>query len=192
MRTHHHAGSHHPVHGQRPGAPHNTGPRHRVGRLPRWQRITSHLIFGLCALSGLAYLLKHELGWPDLDFAARPLLVTHGISAALALMAFGAVMPVHIRAAWNARRNLSSGILMLAVMAILALTGLGLYYGSEEQHELFLWGHWLLGGAAFMAMPLHLALGAKAVAGRRVKEKAQEREKEKRLRLPLDAAGRTL
>ncbi len=136
--------------------------RSRVGHLPRWQRLTTHLVFTICALSGLAFLLKREFGFMLWDIAARQFLVWHGISAAFALLAFGAVLPGHIRGAWNLKRNRSSGMAMLIVMATLMLSGLLLYYGDEEWHSGVLWAHWIIGGIAFAAFPLHLILGQHA------------------------------
>ena len=138
--------------------------RSRVGHLPRWQRLSTHIIFAVCALSGLAFFMQRELGLALWEIAARTLLVTHGISAALALLAFGAVLPGHIRGAWNVRRNRGSGVVMIAVMTALMVSGLLLYYGNEEWHDGALWAHWLVGAAAFAAFPLHLVLGHRANA----------------------------
>lgn len=133
--------------------------RSRVGHLPRWQRLSTHLVFAVCALSGLAFFVKRELGFALWEIAARSFLVTHGISAALALLAFGAVLPGHIRSAWNVRRNRGSGVAMIVVMTALVATGLLLYYGTEEWHDSALWAHWIVGGTGFAAFPLHLFLG---------------------------------
>lgn len=133
--------------------------RSRVGHLPRWQRLSTHLIFAVCALSGLGFFLQREMGYTLGEISARSLLVNHGISSAFALLAFGAVMPGHIRSAWKAKRNRISGLAMLAVLAGLMLSGLLLYYGDEEWHDYVLWTHWAVGFAAFLAFPLHLVVG---------------------------------
>ena len=138
--------------------------RSRVGHLPRWQRLSTHLVFAICALSGLGFFFKREMGVDLGDLPARSLLVWHGISAAFALLAFGAVLPGHIRSAWNVKRNRGSGVAMIAVMTALMLSGLLLYYGAEEWHDGALWAHWIVGGAAFAAFPLHLVLGHRANA----------------------------
>ena len=138
--------------------------RSRVGHLPRWQRLFTHLIFAICALSGLGFFLKREMGVDLGELPAHSLLVWHGISAAFALLAFGAVLPGHIRSSWKARRNRSTGIAMITVMAGLILSGLLLYYGNEEWHNAVLWAHWIGGFIAFAAFPLHLILGHRANA----------------------------
>jgi len=139
--------------------------RSRVGRLPRWQRISTHVIFSLCALSGLLFFLRHELGFEMPGPETHGYLVIHGASAAFALLAFGAVLPGHVRAAWNARRNRVSGLAMIAVLAVLLGSGLLLYYGSEEWREGVVWSHWGAGFLALLAFPLHLVLGSRAGRG---------------------------
>jgi hypothetical protein len=53
---------------------------------------------------------------------------------------------------------------MIVVMTALMLSGLLLYYGAEEWHDGALRAHWIVGGAAFAAFPLHLVLGHRANA----------------------------
>ncbi|MEY5100592.1 MAG: hypothetical protein RJA36_3311 [Pseudomonadota bacterium] len=135
--------------------------RSRVGRLPRWQRLSTHLIFSLCALSGLLFFLRHELALELAGPATHSYLVAHGVSAAFALLAFGAVLPGHVRAAWNARRNRASGVAMIGVLAALMGSGLLLYYGGEEWREGVVWTHWVVGFLVLAVFPLHLLLGSR-------------------------------
>lgn len=130
--------------------------------MPRWQRYSSHLIFLACALSGTAYFLMHEWHWFGALENAHAFLVAHGVSAYFMLLVFGAVMPGHIRAAWNVRRNRGSGIAMVAFLAGLMVSGLLLYYGPEESRDYSLWGHWVVGGILLLGFPLHLVLGRRA------------------------------
>jgi len=136
--------------------------RSRVGHLPSWQRLSTHFVLTVCAFTGLAYFLKREMGFALWDIAARDFLVWHGISAAFALLAFGAVLPGHIRSAWNVRRNRGSGIAMIVAMATLMISGLLLYYGSEAWHDGVLWAHWAVGFCALPVFPLHLLFGHRA------------------------------
>lgn len=138
----------------------------RVGRLPGWQRWTTHLILLVCALSGVGYFAMHEQGVAFGALAPHTVLVWHGASSAFALLAFGAVLPGHVRAAWNGRRHRVSGTLMLAVMALLMGSGLLLYYGDEEWREPVLWLHWGTGFAAVAVFVLHVV---SAVLGRRLR-----------------------
>lgn len=138
---------------------HHKPKRARVGCLPRWQRYSSHLFFAACALSGVGYLLAHTLRWESLAEYAHQLLVSHGVSAYLSVLAFGAVIPGHIRSAWNVRRNRNSGVAMIAVSVLLMGSGLLLYYGSEEMHDTVLWVHWIVGGFVVALFPYHLVAG---------------------------------
>jgi hypothetical protein len=60
------------------------------------------------------------------------LLMTHGGSAMVTLMMLGALVPVHMRYGWRARRNLTTGIVMATVGAMLIVTAFGLYYFGAE------------------------------------------------------------
>ncbi|MEO0318234.1 MAG: hypothetical protein RL404_1911 [Pseudomonadota bacterium] len=136
----------------------------RAGRLPVWQRIPTHIVFALCALSGLLFFLRHELRLEIPGLETHSYLVMHGVSSAFTLLAIGAILPGHLRVAWIARRNRVSGIAMLLVMCLLMLSGLMLYYGSEEMRDATVLTHWIVGGIVIAAFPLHLVLGRRDVA----------------------------
>ncbi len=137
--------------------------------MSQWQRVATYLVFTLCALSGAVYLLLHE-GPPSLAqslglASLHAWLVTHGVSAAIVLLLFGAALPLHVNLAWRARRNRYSGALMLLVLTLLMGSGLLLYYASEALRQFGLWLHWLTGAVALLVFPLHVLLGRR-VAGR--------------------------
>jgi hypothetical protein len=137
--------------------------------MSQWQRVATYLVFTLCALSGAVYLLLHE-GPPSLAqslglASLHAWLVTHGVSAAIVLLLFGAALPLHVNLAWRARRNRYSGALMLLVLMLLMGSGLLLYYASEALRQFGLWLHWLTGAVALLVFPLHVLLGRR-VAGR--------------------------
>lgn len=137
--------------------------------MSQWQRVATYLVFTLCALSGAVYLLLHE-GPPSLAqslglASLHAWLVTHGVSAAIVLLLFGAALPRHVNLAWRARRNRYSGALMLLVLTLLMGSGLLLYYASEALRQFGLWLHWLTGAVALLVFPLHALLGRR-VAGR--------------------------
>ena len=138
-------------------------PIRRIGRMPRWQCLPSHIILAVCAFSGLLYFVRHELHIELPVMTARHFLVTHGVSSAFALLMFGAVLPVHLRSAWIAKRNRLSGTLMLALMSVLMLSGLMLYYGSEEVRDSVVLTHWIAGFIAFAVFALHLSLGRRSL-----------------------------
>ncbi len=136
--------------------------RRRIGTLPNWQRGATHITLTLCAFSGLAYFMKHDLGWLGAQAGAHSLLALHGITAALAVMAFGAVIPAHIRISWMAKRNRASGIAMCVFMGVLIGSGWALYYGSEEIRDGAVFTHLALGIGALALFPLHLIIGRRS------------------------------
>ena len=83
------------------------------------------------------------------------------------LVTLASLLPGHIARAWQVRRNHRSGILMLAGIALLILTGYGLYYASEDRTRAMISVlHWGVGLAAACALPLHVVLGKSRSATR--------------------------
>jgi hypothetical protein len=134
----------------------------RIGRLPRWQRITTHAIFVFCALSGLLFFMAHDVQLHLAGLSSHSLLEAHGVSAALSLMAFGAVIPSHIRTAWNARRNRTTGIILSTLLSALVLSGLLLYYGREDVRQAVVWSHWVMGALGLLLFPFHFVWGQRS------------------------------
>lgn len=131
----------------------------RVGRLPRWQRLSTYAILLGCALSGVLFFMAHDADLNVTGLAPQSLLMWHGISAQGALLATGAVMPAHIRLAWNAQRNRTTGVLLCSLLGVLMASGLWLYYGSEDLRDAAVWSHWIFGGVGLMLFPLHVVWG---------------------------------
>ncbi len=136
-------------------------------RLPVFQRWATYGTLAVVAISGVAWLVLHDWfqwGW----FATEHrLLVTHGVAAALSLTVIGGLLPLHIRLAWRTRRNLWSGVIALAVMGMLGLSGLLLYYGDEEWRDIVRWLHIGVGVLGIVAVPLHVWMGRRRVAQQR-------------------------
>ena len=131
-------------------------PPRRPGRMPLWQRVAFWLGMGLCCLSGLSYWLGREFyiatGW----LGHRAVLMAHGVSAGVAVFVLGTIAAGHIRVGWILKRNRVSGVGNLVTWSLLALTGWGLYYGSEEIRDLTVLAHWVLGLAFVGALSWHL------------------------------------
>lgn len=134
----------------------------RLGKLWSWHRWGVYLSLLLCAVSGLAWFVLRDLGEPPADGGGRWVIVTHGLAGFLALMAFGSVLPTHVRVTWRAHKNRIAGTLATALLALLSLSALGLYYGSEEMHDPVKWLHIGVGLAALAAFPVHVVLGRRA------------------------------
>lgn len=84
----------------------------------------------------------------------------HGAGAMAILVLVGMLLTGHVRIAWRARRNRSSGSLFLAAFGILAVTGYGLYYAGGEQLRAWTsWIHLAVGLALPFLLILHIWLG---------------------------------
>jgi cation transport ATPase len=161
----------HPHH-QRRKSPH---PRnHLSDRHRRWLYLLGVLLFA----SGAGWLLSHyglrdealvsvgaphpsELWW----------LRLHGAALLGFLVAFGALLPLHIRLGWRQRLNRTSGLTVILIVAALTVTGYGLYYAvGDGFREWISLTHWTLGLISMGAVILH-------VAGRRYRPGAPHRQR---------------
>lgn len=151
----------------------------RVHPHARAHRRGVYLLLALTALllaSGLAWLVFDAMFTVENEFGPvkHPLqawmLRVHGAFAMAMLVAFGALLPNHVRPFWSARRNRRAGVVLLALVLGLALTGYLLYYlGDEAWRVLTARIHWIGGVALALAFPPHMAFGKRTLArGRRV------------------------
>ena len=127
----------------------------RLGRMPVWQRqfvLTSMLS---CSLTGIAYLLGHEFHVGQSIMGKHSVLMWHGISAMVATIALGSVLPFHLKAGLKSRKKLWSGLSQLAFLAALLISGALLYYGPEEIRDQVITTHWMIGLAFFAIFLLH-------------------------------------
>lgn len=138
---------------------------------PRHERWI-HAVLATLYVTGIAWLvLRYGVSGDALDGAWSVvrawMLRAHGAAAMLTLVAIGSLLAIHVPSGWRMRTNLRSGIGMLAVMAVLALTGWLLYYASGE--ALRAWSsyvHIAIGSAAPLALLWHLAHRRRANAAR--------------------------
>jgi hypothetical protein len=136
-------------------------------RLKTTFRYWTYVVFSVLLATGAAWLVADwqkdaDEAWQQ---ASANLLMVHGGAAMLALMALGALIPLHLLRAWRARKNLVSGITVATVNAVLIVTAFGLYYlGSETVRPWMSWIH--IGAGFFLALmlPLHILLGRRARA----------------------------
>jgi len=102
--------------------------------MPNWLRRCLYASLGLLWLSGLAWLILHWFFAPEAEFgvALHPwqprILVIHGVLAVVATFLFGWIAGSHVGAGWRRGAQRVSGILLIALLVVLALTGLGSYY----------------------------------------------------------------
>jgi len=136
-------------------------------RLKSSFRYWTYAVFSVLIITGAAWLVADwqkdvDEAWQQ---AAANLLMIHGGAAMLALMALGALIPLHLLRAFRARKNLVSGITVASVNAVLIVTAFGLYYlGSETVRPWMSWTH--IGAGFFLALmlPVHILLGRREKA----------------------------
>jgi Na+/melibiose symporter-like transporter len=117
----------------------------RLGKMPNWQR--SFVICGMmaCSITGLVYLLGHQFHFQESILGAHNILAAHGVFAMLATLAFGSVLPFHIKAGLKSKNQLWSGFSQLGLFATLLISGASLYYGPEEIRDGAINAHWIVG-----------------------------------------------
>lgn len=148
-------------------APH---PRPRKAVRPgRRQRQVLYLGSVLLLASGLLWLLAHyALPVPD-DAARHPFepwaMRLHGAAAMFGLAVLGGIWTTHVLPAWRQGRHRRSGLSLLGLWLLLALSGYGLYYLADETQRSYTSGlHIALG----IALPLGLLVHQRtATAGRK-------------------------
>ncbi|MFZ3042905.1 MAG: hypothetical protein WA108_14150 [Thiobacillus sp.] len=135
-------------------------------RLGSRHKRLAYAAFLLVWASGALWLLFHYFFRVEGDFGpeAHPLeawwLRLHGLMAMLTLVAIGSLATHHIRLAWNRRKNLRTGLPMLAMAAWLAATGYALYYFSSDDNAAWLpLLHWAAGLALPGLLSIHVLAG---------------------------------
>ncbi len=127
----------------------------RLGKMPHWQRTFILASMSTCALTGIAYLLGHEFFLKKDLLGIHAVLAWHGITALIATLALGSVLPFHLKAGLKAKRQLASGLSQLGFLAILLSSGALLYYGPETIRESVILTHWLIGLVFFAIFMVH-------------------------------------
>ena len=132
--------------------------------LPRWQRWWVYASTVALLVTGLAWLaldvMRGDLSPSRLQVWA---LRVHGVSAAVAGVAYGSLIATHIRVGWALQRNRILGAGTGAVSIALIATGCGLYYApSEDSRAVVSLVHWLLGVAMPVLLVVHIYRGRSA------------------------------
>ena len=138
-------------------------------RLERWHRFCVYGISGLLVVTGLTWLIAHY--WlrvaGEFGETINPIepwsMKLHGAAAMGVLFFIGSLLNSHIRRANNAQRNRSSGWTMVALLALLTISGYALYYvASESSRPVWSMSHWLLGLTLPASLILHIFLGRRS------------------------------
>ena len=127
----------------------------QLGKMPAWQHafvITGMLI---CSVTGSVFLLGHEFQIERALLGNHLVLASHGLSAMLASIALGSILPFHLKAGYQSKRKRFSGFIQLGFLLILMITGGILYYGPAELREPTIQLHWLTGLVFFAIFMFH-------------------------------------
>ena len=127
----------------------------QLGKMPAWQRGFVSTGMLICSVTGSAYLLGHEFQIERALLGNHLMLAGHGLSAMLASIALGSILPFHLKAGYQSKRKRFSGFTQLGFLLILMITGGILYYGPAELREPTLQLHWLTGLVFFAIFIFH-------------------------------------
>src|SRR5262249_20618102 len=123
------------------------------------------------AATGAVWLIADLLKDPEGEMwqmIAADMLMLHGMTAMIALIVIGAMMPLHIQRAWRAGKNRASGVVMIGVNAVLVATAWGLYYAGSDLLRTFVADVHIIVGLALPALVVaHVVLGRRSRAIRR-------------------------
>jgi hypothetical protein len=97
-----------------------------LNRLAAPPRTILYATVAVLSASGMAWTFIHSLALKAL------LMKVHGGSAMIMLIVLGMLLPTHVPADWRSRSNRKTGPMMLAISALLTLTGYLLYYAGNE------------------------------------------------------------
>jgi hypothetical protein len=120
-----------------------------------WQKCAVYCTAATVGLSGLLWFVVHDIIADEPGDLARLLLTLHGVSAYALLLAIGSLLPIHVRSGWLRRRNLVTGLAVIALAVVLGVTALILYYGDEELQRPAKWLHLAFGLTCFVLFPAH-------------------------------------
>jgi len=138
--------------------------RRSVTRLSRRHEWFAYAVSAAVFLTGAAWAWLHYFAVPDKFGSTNPaetwLLKAHGAAAMLVLILLGTLLPLHMKFALRAGRNLRTGLTLFGVFSFLSVTGYGLYYAGDE--HLRAWtsaAHLWVGLTLPVMMSLHIWRG---------------------------------
>jgi hypothetical protein len=137
---------------------------HQVGlRLSPRRRQTLYAVFGGAWITGILWLVFHYFMMRQGQFGSEPQpletwwLRLHGAFAFAALWIGGMLWAVHIGPALSRPGKRISGLLLLGMLAILAVTGYLLYYAVDDGlRDVVRWVHWLIGVLLAVVLVIHV------------------------------------
>ena len=132
-------------------------------RLKHLQRYFLYVVLALVFLSGVAWAYWNYFVTSPGDFemsAKAWAMKLHGGAAMAVLVLIGMLLNVHVRFAWRADRNRANGSVFLSALAVLTISGYGLYYaGGERLRTWTSWIHLAVGLILPILLLIHILLG---------------------------------
>jgi hypothetical protein len=130
----------------------------RLGKMPNWQRLFVICTMMTCSIAGLLYLLGHQFQIQRMILGSHQILAVHGAAAMLATLAFGSVLPFHIKAGYQSKRQWWSGFSQIGFLTILLISAALLYYGPEEMRDAAIEVHWIVGVLFLLTFLVHVLI----------------------------------
>ena len=135
-------------------------------RLAGWHEWLVYGVAGLLFVTGGAWLLLDRFGKVHGEFGPEPnhalpwMLLVHGTAAYGFAIVAAMLVPVHMRLGWNSGRNRPSGLFLIGISLFLLLSGLALYYSTDEVLRAAVsLSHWVAGLALPVLVLIHLVRG---------------------------------
>jgi len=131
-------------------------------------RYSIYGVFAVLFLTGAAWFvadgLKDSSNGEMWQAVSANLLMLHGGAAMMALMALGALIPIHVLKAWRVKKNRVTGTVIASLNGILIVTAFGLYYLGSEVFRPWLSGiHLALGSALPVFLGVHIYWGRRTI-----------------------------
>jgi hypothetical protein len=140
-------------------------------RLEPGFRFWTYAVFATLAATGAIWLIADLLKDPEGEMwqmVAADMLMLHGMTAMIALILIGAMIPLHIQRSWRAGKNRISGAVMIGTNAVLVATAWGLYYAGSDLVRTFAADVHIAIGLALPALAVgHVVLGRRSRMMRR-------------------------
>ena len=133
-------------------------------RLDPGLRFWNYAAFATLLVTGAIWLVADQLKAAEngemWQAIAADMLMLHGITAMIALILLGAMIPLHIQRSWRAGKNRITGSVMVATNAVLVVTASGLYYAGSDLLRTFAANVHIAAGLAVPALIVtHIVLG---------------------------------
>ena len=92
----------------------------------------------------------------------------HGAAVIGFLLAFGALLTIHVPHNWRRHLHRGSGLFLVLAVSLLALSGYGLYYLVSDSSRAWISVlHWAIGLLAAAGLAVHIVLAKRRESARR-------------------------